>query len=45
MHNGGVRVGVAVALAVAARHYAMHNYAGEYAAWERKAAAFIEERS
>jgi len=39
-------------LAVAARHYAMHNYAGEYAtfekgeyAWQRKAAAFIKARS
>ena len=36
MHNGGVKLGVAVAAAVAVRHYAMHNHPEEYAAFERK---------
>ena len=36
MHNGGVRLGAAVAAAVAARHYAMNHHPQEYAAFERK---------
>jgi hypothetical protein len=34
MHGGGVKVGVAVAGCVAARHYAMARHPEEYARWE-----------
>ena len=36
MHNGGIRVGVVVAAAVAVRHYAMQRHPEEYAAFERR---------
>jgi|AntAceMinimDraft_11_1070367.scaffolds.fasta_scaffold143558_1 hypothetical protein len=35
-YEEGVRLGAAVAAAVAARHYAMHHHPGEYAAFEKK---------
>ena len=34
MHGRGVKVGVAVAGCVAARHYAMARHPEEYARWE-----------
>ena len=39
-HNGGAKVGAAVAVAVAARHYAMKHHPEEYGKLKKKLEGF-----